>query len=778
MSTKSKSVPVRFSRILLSVFLLAVLVLSLLPAGSKNAAYADAFTGTITGTVIGSDGTPVAGALLHVSINYELGSSPPHGISDGNGDLIIPEGYDGSVGVPPGDYVLRFSGGFGNSDDYFPSYYAGNGVVGLLYDPDSDENFDAATKVTVTAGANKDIGTFVLQKKPSGSIQGNLVDNTGTPIIDGTVYAYDVNNVNTIYTSAQTNSNGDYNLKYLADGDYIVRFSPPYSSPELVSNYYNGALDGAAVNAGDAVPITIASENTHTGIDGKLYVGGSISGTVRDVFTTPLANAYVLIYKKVPDSGSPGGFSYDIVTFFNTPAGGTYEKIGLAPGAYVVLFSGPANAYLDQYYNGLNFGRYTDVDQDTATEIPVSYGDVITCIDAALLDAPTGSISGTVTDNTFANLDNADVTLYSTDGKTYLDNTSTDASGYYEFENVPDGSYIVKFMAPYGTNLAPQYYDDSDTLAGATLVVVVGGGATPGIDASLRIGGTISGVITDANDSPLEDIFAVAFLKTATDYEMITFVTSAADGSYEITGVSPGQCCVLFLDLNGEQYLGQLYNDKNFVYDYSDNDAIDRIDFSPATEIPVAVGVTTQNINAKLVKELPPPGGSNSIKITPDKFSVNVGGSIAVKVGLYNQEGNYIQDLTNVATITSDHATDKIAGGKVTFPSASTHIIKAEYAGLSDQVSIKVNPNGSNKPKDPTDQNDPPDPDVTPTPAATADGGNSPRTGDEMRPNLLIAAGAISLTSLFVLIAFIRLAPPQRALLRFSPRRPRRRSDL
>jgi hypothetical protein len=415
---------------------------------------------------------------------------------------------------------------------------------------------------------------------------------------------------------------------------------------------------------------------------------------------------------------------------------------GLAPGAYVVKFSGPNNDYVDQYYNGVNAYKYSETDESAATEISVSFGSVYTNIDAALLGAPAGSISGTVTDNETTGLDDATVELYSADGKRWLDNTSTDVSGNYEFENVPDGSYIVKFTAPYGSDLAPQYYDDADALADATLVVVGGGAATTGIDASLRIGGNISGVITDTNDSPLQNIFAVVFSKTpngnnAFDYDMVGYEMSGTNGSYEITGLAPGKYCVVFLDLYGEQYLGQLYDNQNFDYDYSDEDALELIDFSPASEIIVGSGASVQDINAKLVTELPEEG--NSIKITADKSNVNVGGSVVVSVGLYNKEGDFLEDVTNVSKITSDHATDIIAGNKVTFPSASTHIITAKYTGLSDSVSITVNP------------------DVTPASTDTASGGDSPKTGDEMRPDLLIVICIVSIAALFVLFVKRRL---------------------
>ncbi|GAB4479904.1 MAG: hypothetical protein OHK0031_00630 [Anaerolineales bacterium] len=70
----------------------------------------------------------------------------------------------------------------------------------------------------------------------------------------------------------------------------------------------------------------------------------------------------------------------------------------------------------------------------------------------------------------------AAVTLYAADGVTVLATTSTDASGLYRFDNLPDGDYIISVVAPTGTVStrddfagapgdsadANQNYDDND----------------------------------------------------------------------------------------------------------------------------------------------------------------------------------------------------------------------------------------------------------------------------------------------------------------------------
>ncbi len=81
------------------------------------------------------------------------------------------------------------------------------------------------------------------------------------------------------------------------------------------------------------------------------------------------------------------------------------------------------------------------------------------------------------------------------------------------------------------------------------------------------------------------------------------------------------------------------------------------------------------------------------ITVNLSAFSVRVGGTITATITGTDAHGNPLGDLTDLATITSDHPTDVIgADGSIRFPSASTHVITAAIGAISDSVFVTVIP--------------------------------------------------------------------------------------
>jgi hypothetical protein len=120
---------------------------------------------------------------------------------------------------------------------------------------------------------------------------------------------------------------------------------------------------------------------------------------------------------------------------------------------------------------------------------------------------------------------------------------TTAADGSYEIPGLGDGQYRLFFRGA-GDRVA-EWYDDSPTRAGATPVTVTGGDVVGGIDASLAVASTISGIVTGDGGEPLAGITVMAFAATDTWFPSAT-ATTAADGSYEITGLAAGSYRLLF----------------------------------------------------------------------------------------------------------------------------------------------------------------------------------------------------------------------------------------
>lgn len=181
-----------------------------------------------------------------------------------------------------------------------------------------------------------------------------------------------------------------------------------------------------------------------------------------------------------------------------------------------------------------------------------------TPVTAASVAAP-GSIAGTVTDDTGAPLGGIAVRVYDLDpmtGDVVVGEDVTDAgTGEYLVGGIdPDPYYRVQFSDPDG-EWATEYYDDSIAAtvgAGpfAQWVPVADGATTEDIDASLEVGGSISGRLITSTGAPVASGEVSLFWQYADRAwaRAGTFSTDA-DGRYAIPGVRAATYGIQFRDL-------------------------------------------------------------------------------------------------------------------------------------------------------------------------------------------------------------------------------------
>ena len=164
--------------------------------------------------------------------------------------------------------------------------------------------------------------------------------------------------------------------------------------------------------------------------------------------------------------------------------------------------------------------------------------------------------------------------------------TSTAADGSYDLGGLTTGSYRIQFSDFSGTYL-PQYYSNKPTLALADDVVVSAGATTSGISAMLAVAGHISGTVTNASAVGLAGIWVYACRPDgAGGWEQFAGDSTAADGSYDLGGLSTGSYRVEFRDWVGGAYAAQYYNNKPTL--------------DLANAVAVTAGATTSGINAML----------------------------------------------------------------------------------------------------------------------------------------------------------------------------------
>jgi len=199
-----------------------------------------------------------------------------------------------------------------------------------------------------------------------------------------------------------------------------------------------------------------------------------------------------------------------------------------------------------------------------------------------LAQAPTiGSISGTVTDNLGAPLAGVAVTGTSMSSPLPPTTAMTASDGTYQILNLAPGSYSVFFDAPAG--LASEFWNNAQPPGPLTFISVAAGADSSGIDAQLELGGTVSGTVTDTLGAPLAGVTVSATSPSGVAWG--GSAVSAADGSYQVDGLLPGDFNIFFEAPAGSGLLSEYWNNS-----YS---------LASASPVSVVAGVDTPGINAQ-----------------------------------------------------------------------------------------------------------------------------------------------------------------------------------
>lgn len=147
--------------------------------------------------------------------------------------------------------------------------------------------------------------------------------------------------------------------------------------------------------------------------------------------------------------------------------------------------------------------------------LPVLAGLLLVVPATTAAAAETGSISGRVTSDAGGGaLGDVEVTIYEWDAMgeywSYVSWTTTGSDGSYSVTGLPAGEYRIGF-SDYSNGHIGEYFDNVATLDDATGIQVGAGASVTGKDASLTMGGSISGRVTsDAGGAALSDIQATA----------------------------------------------------------------------------------------------------------------------------------------------------------------------------------------------------------------------------------------------------------------------------
>jgi len=508
-------------------------------------------TGSISGTVADASGNPLVDCdMTAYSWNWSGGGSDGYGQTGEAGFYMM-------SGLAPGNYRVRAW-----CDGYVHEYY------------NDKLDQDSADPVSVVEAQNTQYINFNLNEQ--GTISGTVTDTGGSPLEGCDVYADPQDGTGTWFHD-YTNENGFYTIAGLATDTYVVQV--------FCAGYVHEYFDDAR-NWQDATPVPVVEANDTPNIDFNLRPGGTISGRVTDSQSSTIEGCEVQAFSWDWD-GSFAGYGWDL-----TDANGEYMLTDLATDSYSVQIDCPT--YLKEYYDDA-------FDSEDATPVSVVEGQTTAGIDFALDLA--ASISGTVVDMENDPVEGAHVEACPISGGGWCESSDTDVGGLYVIGGLsPKVEYRVRATAD---GYVDEYYNGVRDYYEATAVGVTEGQDTPNIDFSLGLGGTVSGIVTDAQGNPIGDAWVSACPYTG--YGYCKHAYTGPDGSYTITGLATGSYRV---EADADDYIREYYDG---VRDYND-----------ATPVAVLEGQDTPNINFEM--DL---GGTISGVVRDDQGNPLAGASVS-----------------------------------------------------------------------------------------------------------------------------------------------------
>ena len=359
----------------------------------------------------------------------------------------------------------------------------------------------------------------------------------------------------TYFGSRMTNSAGYYSFHGLVSGAYKLLFK---GDAAHIREWYDNEQDQAAsdtilMEAGNIIQIDSVLE----------YGAGSITGQVS---TEPNAGSYTECHIRLYRQSD--GVQTDSIMM--TGATFSYSFTGVAPGDYQVFFDPVYQMtsvynYCEKWYND----RYGADDAET---VAVTAFNITANIDTVLRREAV--ITGVVTeDGTNTPLSNCEVKAYKSDG-TYLKTAVTDEAGGYVIPAlaVPTNPYPWNIMYPEkyklcfnpndGTHVS-EWYNDKPLSSEATIVSI----STPEIyangNASLAVGGTINGTITEeGTGEPLVNTQVKAYRYSSYTNTEVATVNTGSSGGYSI--LLPAGNYKLYFP-GDSAHVGEFYSDKTLI---------------------------------------------------------------------------------------------------------------------------------------------------------------------------------------------------------------------
>ncbi len=498
--------------------------------GTKRAAATSALSaargtsrnGVLTGIVRGAGDIPLAGACVSAAGP----GVTRHAFTNRSGRYAF-------TSLRPGDYRIRVT------DCASPDSYQASTSYRVLVDGGRYTTMHAITLAAATPAAGLATERRYLSSHPGAVkhkqdttfISGTVRSTAGKPLAGICVTAWVFNKLGGEQVFWSTGLHGRYdipNVFGILPGKWHVLFTTGCGS---VGNYAPQWWDHAS-SAGKATPLHATATSHFTGINGALGRGGEITGVIRGSSNHGPRLARIC----AAATGLGGMTNVDVETV--TGKNGSYRLTGLGTGTFSVRFSpfcGSEGNYLPR-----NFGK-----------VHATAGKTHSGVNTFLLLG--GQITGTVSSAAGGTIKGVCVEYASLQGAS--NEAQSGERGGYAFHNLPPGSYEVAFAGGCGNtgSYAPQYYDNQQSPAGASIIDITLGDNQGDVNAVMQPGGTISGeIINQGTGSPLPascvlvtsqqeaNGFGTSLTDVALGYNQAQLALTGPNGGYSFSNLAPG----------------------------------------------------------------------------------------------------------------------------------------------------------------------------------------------------------------------------------------------
>jgi hypothetical protein len=433
----------------------------------------------------------------------------------------------GSVTGKNGAYRLEISGG-GFANGRFPvefdsSCEDANPFVPIAPGPWAPEwykgKFSQARATRVPFRTGKTTRGINAVMRPGGEVSGTVTGSDHRRLRNACAVLEGSSGQE--FGQALTNARGAYTITGLDAGTY--RLLGVAGCPGGTSDYGQAWYPRAATIK-NAQAVTVRLGHRTTGIDVVVPKLGTISGQVRlgGKRGRPLAGICVDAFSPTNPDLTGGSTA--------TNRDGKYTMEGIAPGRYEVDASAGGCG---------NKGDYAPGDYPRLVRV----SDARTTGGVNVYLQPGGILSGTVT---AGGVPLAGICVDDDNG----DFAVTASNGTYKIDELPAERVSVSFSGGCGNSgsYAPQYFDGQTVPELARTVVITAGHTTGGIGAAMLPGATIAGTVTNAAGHAVRGVCVSlgSEAAAASAGPIGGDTTTAANGSYSVANLAPGQYAVAF----------------------------------------------------------------------------------------------------------------------------------------------------------------------------------------------------------------------------------------